>query len=220
MASRSPSVSSASSSSFLPRHRCHSSHGAGSQELAFSLHHGYLSEGSDLLWQSMTVEEAKRKAAMLPGCKGFCFEGVDMGGSLEICFKGKWDFNASADWTSYRLEVNCQRVMVQRLTASLGGRGWKHHDRRALELSAGNLRIFDKGSSSKVKLSIDVASEVEECSSMPGAVISILLRRVPSGAHLEDGVSEHKSYIFEFPTSRSAAAFHHEILRLVAQEGC
>jgi len=159
----------------------------------------------------MRVDDAQRKAAMLPGCKGFCFKGASSGGLVEICFKDKWDITAGEDWTSFRIETGCQRVSVHRLTSSIGGRGWKYHDRRTLELSAGELHIFEKGSSSKVKWAMDVATGVEECVLMPGGVVSLLLRMLPSGADRDDGVLEHKPYVFEFPTARLAANFHQEV---------
>lgn len=182
---------------------------------SFSLHRGYITRGGDLLRQTITVEEAKRKAARLPGCKGFCFSGVDTGAAMDIFFKDKWDFNEGGGWSSYRIVVPGLTAQVQRLSTALGGRGWKYHDRRSLELSAGELRIFEKGSTSKVKLAVDVATEVEECCLMAGGVMSIALRKQPAGSDGSEGVREHKSYLFEFPTTRSAAAFHREIDQLL-----
>jgi len=46
----------------------------------FQKFNGYLSDGGDLATETLTVEEAIRKAAGLAGCKGFCFAGEDSGG--------------------------------------------------------------------------------------------------------------------------------------------
>jgi len=184
-------------------------------KLGCSLHRGYISKGGDLLWQTMSVEEARCKAAELPDCKGFCFNGVDSGAPMDIVFKNKWNLNAGDGWSSYRLERGSQSIAVQRLVPATGGRGWRYHDRRTLELSNGKLYIFEKGSSSKVKLVVDIATDVEECLSMPGGVISITLRRLLVDGDHEDGVMEHKPYVFEFPTTRSAAAFHLEVHRVL-----
>jgi hypothetical protein len=186
---------------------------------SFTLHKGYISKGGDLLWQTMTVQDAKSKAARLPDCKGFCFKGADTGGPVEICFKNKWDVTNAGEWSSYRVERGFRKVEVQRLSASIGGRGWRYHDRRAVEVSCGELRIFEKGSTSKVKLVVDVASGVEDCSLMPGAVVSIVLNRPPHGADEGDGVMECKRYVFEFPTARTAANFHREVHRLLERIG-
>lgn len=195
----------------------HEAHAAAKQDVAFSLHNGYISQGGDLLWQTMTVEEAKRKAAKMPDCKGFSFNGVDTGAPLDIVFKDKWNVNAGEGWSSYRIEYGAQRIEVQRLTASVGGRGWRYHDRRTLQLSNGELYIFDKGSTSKVKLVVDIAKDVQECVAMPGSVISLTLRRWESNPEQANGTAELKPYVFEFPTARSAAAFYQEVHRALEQ---
>jgi hypothetical protein len=176
---------------------------------------GYISKGGDLLQMRATVDEAKAKATSLPGCQGFCFDGLDEGQPMMIYFKSKWDINVGGNWSSYRLEGVSTRVVVHRLSAVAGGRGWKFHDRRALDLSEGKLHIFDKGSMSKVKVSVDVNSEIDECILMLGGVVSITLRLLPNGASEEDGVIQHKHYLFEFPTIRTAASFHERINRLM-----
>jgi len=69
----------------------------------FEKHSGYISVYGDLLVAEMTVEDAKKTAVQILGCKGFTFEGEDFGGPLHIYFKNKFDNVKSADWTSYRL---------------------------------------------------------------------------------------------------------------------
>ena len=67
---------------------------------------GYISEGGDLLMETLTLEEAKRKAVTLRGCRGFCFRGPITKEPVEIIFKSKWD-NAVGNhqWTSFKLEA-------------------------------------------------------------------------------------------------------------------
>ena len=69
---------------------------------------GHISAGGDISVARMTVEEAKRKAERMKGCKGFCFLGpktIDPTEPVEIYFKRKWD-NAIGKrcWTSFKLE--------------------------------------------------------------------------------------------------------------------
>jgi len=70
---------------------------------SFERQSGYISAGGDILeGVMMTVEEAKVKAAGLPDCKGFCYQGeLDASGKASMYFKDKWDFNAADDWTSF-----------------------------------------------------------------------------------------------------------------------
>ena len=69
---------------------------------------GYISGGGDISVARMTVEEAKRKAERMKGCKGFCFlrpETTDPNEFVEIHFKRKWDNAISKPcWTSFKLE--------------------------------------------------------------------------------------------------------------------
>lgn len=69
----------------------------------FEKHSGFISVYGDLLVAEMTVEDAKNTAMEILGCKGFTFEGEDVGEPLRIYFKNKFDNVTSADWTSYRL---------------------------------------------------------------------------------------------------------------------
>jgi len=168
------------------------------------------------------VEAAKQKALELPNCKGFCFAGEETDGLVEVFFKNKWDINASGSaWTSYRIETSRtaleQRVEVNRLSTGLSGRGWRIHDRRALEISRGNLLIFDKGSTVHVKAAIDVANELDQITLMPGGILSLALCKLPSGADADNGVVTQKSYFFEFPSARRAKAFYDALQRLREQ---
>lgn len=62
---------------------------------------GYLDAGGDLLVEDMTVEDAIKKAATLPGCKGFTFNGSGTG-KMTMYFKDHFQFSAASDWTSYK----------------------------------------------------------------------------------------------------------------------
>lgn len=65
----------------------------------------YIAAGGDLASESLTVEEAVKKAAEIPGCKGFCFEEEDAGGAVLIYFKDNAETFAGPTWTSYIFPV-------------------------------------------------------------------------------------------------------------------
>lgn len=65
----------------------------------FSVHHGYISMGDDLLVETMTVEEAKVACTKLIGCRGFTFKGSLTDGKVLVHFKSKWDIQGEG-WTS------------------------------------------------------------------------------------------------------------------------
>lgn len=65
---------------------------------------GYLDEGGDLHEEEMTLADAKKKAAELEGCQGFCFEGEDTGEPRMVYFKDHFDFFENEDgeeWVSF-----------------------------------------------------------------------------------------------------------------------
>eukprot|EP00746_Dinoflagellata_sp_MGD_P036788 gnl/MRDRNA2_/MRDRNA2_188369_c0_seq1.p1 gnl/MRDRNA2_/MRDRNA2_188369_c0~~gnl/MRDRNA2_/MRDRNA2_188369_c0_seq1.p1 ORF type:complete len:415 (-),score=83.18 gnl/MRDRNA2_/MRDRNA2_188369_c0_seq1:24-1268(-) len=70
---------------------------------------GKLADGGDIAVEMMTVEDAKRKAAELPGCKGFCFEGHDNTEDVvNVFFKDKWVYlprkgGEDAWWTTFEV---------------------------------------------------------------------------------------------------------------------
>lgn len=77
----------------------------GGAEPPFTVHEGCIPAGNDLCKEVMMVAEAKRKASELPGCKGFCFQGVDGGRPVEIFFKSEWKLiKADTPWTAFKLE--------------------------------------------------------------------------------------------------------------------
>lgn len=63
----------------------------------------YTFAGDDLLIESMTLEQAKTKCAVLPGCEGFTFQEVPQGGVVEVHFKSEWELSGQG-WTSFHLE--------------------------------------------------------------------------------------------------------------------
>lgn len=71
---------------------------------SFSVHEGKAIRGgvSDLFVGTMTPEEAKLKAASLPDCHGFCYEGSPTGGPFTIFFKSRWEAGNAPGWTAYR----------------------------------------------------------------------------------------------------------------------
>lgn len=74
--------------------------------VTFIQHSGYISEGGDLLRTSMTIPEAMRTAATLPGCSGFCFHGESTEGVVDVWFKNKSTgalCECSDKWTSLQL---------------------------------------------------------------------------------------------------------------------
>jgi len=80
----------------------------GPQELHFSPQRGYISGGGDLLKATMTVAEAKLKAADLPGCRGFMYADPrpPARGKVDVTFKDKFDCKKSSSaWTCYEVEM-------------------------------------------------------------------------------------------------------------------
>jgi len=102
---------------------------------------------------------------------------------------------------------------VHRLVSARCGSRLQRHDRRSLLISGGRFFIFEKGSVDKVKTEVDIQSGVESCRQGPGGTLSLTVHRLPDGATEEDGVTECKEYIFEFPDAQLAAAFHEELVR-------
>jgi len=75
-------------------------------EVTFIQHNGYISESTNLLTANMTILEAMRAAAKLPGCQGFCFSGDLREGVVDACFKGKCTSALSVgaeQWTTVQL---------------------------------------------------------------------------------------------------------------------
>jgi hypothetical protein len=76
-------------------------------DATFTLHEGCIPAGDDLGKEVMMVGEAKRKASELPGCKGFCFPGVDEGRPVEVFFKSSWKLvKVDKPWTAFKLETS------------------------------------------------------------------------------------------------------------------
>jgi len=78
-------------------------------EDAFTVHHGFIRAGGDILVEEMTLAHAKARGSSMPGCRGFCFKGVPgVDAVLKIYFKDKWDFvvgpSDPGGWTTYRYE--------------------------------------------------------------------------------------------------------------------
>lgn len=74
------------------------------QSTIWSVHESRAIKGgvNDLFVGTMTPEEAKTKAASLPECQGFCYEGPPTGGPFTIFFKAKWEVGTAPGWTAYR----------------------------------------------------------------------------------------------------------------------
>lgn len=69
---------------------------------------GFIGVGEDLLVETMTVDEAKRKASAMPRCQGFTFTGGPTNDPVEIFFKSESDNTVGkfCKWTSYQKVVN------------------------------------------------------------------------------------------------------------------
>jgi len=103
---------------------------------------------------------------------------------------------------------------VYRLVLTLGGRGWRRHDRRSLLLRDGSLRICSKGSQVAVKSEVSVEM-IRTCSLVDdrgSRVIRLVFWRPVAGDDM--GVAAPKEYAFEFDTASAAAAFHEAIARM------
>lgn len=62
----------------------------------------YIPAGGDLLEDVVTVEDAKKKALEIDGCRGFCFEGEDSGALVKVFFKNSCETFAGEGWTTYK----------------------------------------------------------------------------------------------------------------------
>jgi len=70
--------------------------------VVFEKHKGsYISSGGDLLVATLTLEQARKQAATLENCRGFCFKGREVDGPMKIYFKDHSRVYAAGDWTSY-----------------------------------------------------------------------------------------------------------------------
>jgi len=70
--------------------------------VVFEKHKGsYISSGGDLLVATLTLEQARKQAATLENCRGFCFKGREADGPMKIYFKDHSRVYAEGDWTSY-----------------------------------------------------------------------------------------------------------------------
>jgi hypothetical protein len=86
-----------------------------------------------------------------------------------------------------------------------------------LRLKGGFLDIFEKSSLLKVKTSLDVRCDVEECDLLPDSKrLSLVIRKLPKGAEIDAGVWTSKNYFFEFASTDGALAFHNEMSRLLS----
>jgi len=71
----------------------------------FIEYEGFMDTGPDLLVQSLTLEEAKCKAATMDDCVGFTYEGEACAQRVKMYFKGEGNINSSKPGhTSYKKE--------------------------------------------------------------------------------------------------------------------
>jgi len=104
---------------------------------------------------------------------------------------------------------------VFRLVPSMCGRGLVRHDERRLILGGGLLDVCEKHSKVKVKTSLDVVRDIEDCTLLPGRKrLSLTIRAEAAGAGIDSGVCNMKGYFFEFGTPEQAIEWHGEITRL------
>merc|ERR1712226_249574 len=80
---------------------------------AYTKFEGRIPHGDDLVIDTMTVEEAKQQAVLIPDCEGFTFQGKDMGGPVEIVFKKKWGIKSKKGWTSYKLDRQAIKAIIE-----------------------------------------------------------------------------------------------------------
>jgi hypothetical protein len=103
---------------------------------------------------------------------------------------------------------------VHRLVLTIGGHGWRRHDRRSLLLSGETLLIYGKGSQVDVKSEVNLRM-IRTCSLTDdrGQRVLRLVFWRPVGRSEDKSVSCPKEYAFEFDMASEAAAFHDEIAR-------
>lgn len=83
-------------------------------ETFYSQHRGYINAGGDILVEKMTVDAAKSKSLLLPGCQGFSFYGEPTTGPLTIYFKDHCAaVHECAGWTTYKRETNLRDHHIQ-----------------------------------------------------------------------------------------------------------
>lgn len=71
-------------------------------EATYSCHDGFVSTGGTFMKETMTLEEAKARCALMGG-KGFTHAGGETDGPVTIYLKNKFDIKGTG-WTSYKLE--------------------------------------------------------------------------------------------------------------------
>jgi len=103
------------------------------------------------------------------------------------------------------------KAQVGRLTMNRSRFKW--HDRRTLAVEGGRVDIFGPGSTSTVKLSVNITEDVDECTLQRAAdtqqkVLFLSVRRPLPGQTADAGVKEQKLYFFEFDSQEAAADFH------------
>lgn len=116
----------------------------------------------------------------------------------------------------------CIQATVWKLEAKTSG--WQRRDQRSLQLLGSCLQIFEPGSSSKIKMQVDLSKDVESCVVQGDGVMSLVVRRLPEATSMFSprmvsprlmqrsmGSPDMKPYFFEFPTAALAQAFHGQI---------
>lgn len=108
------------------------------------------------------------------------------------------------------------QALVVRLAPALYGDGWRRHDKRLIEIAGSNLRIFDKGSTARVKSVLDIGLDLESCLLVSDTILSLSVRCVPQGAQAQDGVLKHKAYQFDFTSPDLALKFHEALCSIAS----
>jgi len=130
--------------------------------------------------------------------------------------KANWPLPVQRSALEHEEEAFTLHTTVNRLMPVPCGTGFRRHDRRALRLKAGQLDVFEKASEWKVKTSLCVRRDVEECELLPGHKrLALSIRRLPQGADISCGVWQRKDYIFECDSVHEATGLHEEIARLL-----
>lgn len=97
-----------------------------------------------------------------------------------------------------------------------GVSSFKRHDRRKLQITDGQLEIFEPGSRTVIKTMANIGADVDDCKLVQGdKVLSLFIRRQPKRDRrlVAAKATEDKMYFFEFDNTDMARAFVAEICR-------
>lgn len=120
-------------------------------EGTYSVHQGFIPQGSDIIVKVMSISQAKEECVLDPNCEGFTFEGSaeDMQAPRRINLKSKWKLqpDATSSWTSFHLQ-----------RAETSSKPEAEHVEKEAELPSEHNKLVEKEMEVKSKHDIEVES--------------------------------------------------------------